>query len=104
MAPRRKERIAYNESRFRAIVAALEAGLPPAEDVDGDLTGLVCECGDTTCAALVHVPRGTYESVRANPRRFVVRPGHATTAPTDVVERGRRFAVVEAADDPQPAL
>ena len=102
MAPRRRERIAYNESRFRAIVAALEAELPPADAVDGELAGLVCECGDATCAALVHVPRKTYESVRANPLRSVVRPGHEAYGAASVVEHGRRFSVVEHAE-PRPA-
>ena len=85
MTPRRRERIAHNETRFRSI----------NDERDGASAGFVCECGDLSCAALVHVPLDLYEEVRSNPRRFVVRPGHELLDAEHVVHRDRRFAVVE---------
>jgi hypothetical protein len=45
------------------------------------------------------VPVETYEAVRANPRRFVLRPGHEIVDAEDVVERSARFVVVEKHED-----
>ena len=94
MARRRRERIAHNEARFRAINEALEQ-----EASDAEIAGFVCECGDLECAALIHLPFSTYQEVRSNPRRFVVRPGHESVDAEDVVERGARFVIVEKHED-----
>ena len=95
MAGLRKERIAHNEARFRSINETLEARLRERGHHDSELTGFVCECGDRGCVALLHVPLAAYRAVRANPRRFVVRPGPETPDVEDVVERRSRFFVVE---------
>lgn len=99
MTTRRRERIAHNEARFRSINEELQEGLHRIAREREELAGFVCECGDRECAALVHVPLETYEDVRSNPRRFLIRPGHEMLEAEDVVQRSVRFAVVEKHED-----
>ncbi|MGI9097702.1 MAG: hypothetical protein ACR2H2_04275 [Solirubrobacteraceae bacterium] len=75
MVSLRKERIARNESAFRALNESLEAsvhrGRPGVE-----LAGFVCECGDPQCEAIVRLDLATYQSVRQDAQLFVLVPGH----------------------------
>ena len=67
-----EERAARNEVVFRHVneeVADLGQG-------SGTGTSFVCECSDTSCIERIDVPLELYEAVRANPRRFLVKPGH----------------------------
>lgn len=56
---------------------------------------LICECDDPACTHRVDVPLEEYEDVRAEPRRFLVWPGHADTSIERVIEKRRGFDVVE---------
>ena len=57
MARRRMERIAHNESVFRALNESLEASLHRGRP-DGDRAGFICECGDPACDLSVLLPVG----------------------------------------------
>lgn len=87
------ERIARNEAVFR------DANERIAERVEAlGLSGqtvYLCECGDERCSHALTLTREEYESVRADPTRFVVVPGHAIPSAEHVVEETDRFAVVE---------
>jgi hypothetical protein len=96
---RRKERIAHNEARFRAVNETLGAELRAAGASATEVAGFLCECGDLTCAARVRLPLGAYERIRAHPRRFLLRPGHEIADVEEVVDRGGRFVVVEKVAD-----
>jgi hypothetical protein len=54
----------------------------------------VCECSDDRCTMRVQVPLAVYESVRAEPRRFLVAPGHESDVER-VVEQDAGYSIVE---------
>jgi hypothetical protein len=72
------EKIARNNSVFRAAnddieAAAIEVGLPPE-----DWTPFICECSDAHCVQIVRLTLERYRHVRSNPRWFVHAIGHET--------------------------
>ena len=88
MADSRAERIAGNEAAVRRLNEQL-----------GVRGVFLCECGLASCREPVRMPRGRYLEIRANPRRFFVRPGHEAPDVEMVVEREQGFNVVEKSDD-----
>jgi len=61
---------------------------------------LICECSDTGCTAHLSMSPAEYEAVRADPRRFVVLPGHEAGPDVErVVERHEEYLVVEKRGD-----
>lgn len=88
-----EERAARNEALFREVNEQIR-------DLDsrfgsGGASIFVCECADDGCAARLSIPRAAYAAVRANPRRFVVAPGHENLDLETVVERPDGYFVVE---------
>jgi len=90
---RSDEQAAKNESTFRRANESLEE---EATDLgfDDEPTPYLCECEDERCVELVQLNREEYEAVRANPKRFVMVPGHQE-ADDVVVREGARFTVIE---------
>jgi hypothetical protein len=92
---RTPEQIANTEALFRNVNEEIR-------DASGrfevDVGEFVCECGDPTCTDHVEVPLDEYEGVRRHATRFVVRPGHVKGPVERVVERNRRYTVVEKVD------
>jgi len=82
-------RVARNQATLRIVNEGIGA--------DGQRTHLafVCECGRIGCNRVIMLAPGEYEAVRADPRRFVVVPGHEVTALEHVVELHAGHAVVE---------
>ena len=94
----RENRRAQNEALFREVnerVEEVAAGLVGHGEGDSLLIGFICECGLDDCTAPLEVTQGQYESVRRDPRRFVVLPGHEDTDAERVVERHGGYLVVE---------
>jgi hypothetical protein len=59
----------------------------------------------TDCGEALDITQAQYESVRSNPRRFLVLPGHEDTDVARVVERHGHFLVVEKlGEEPVAAL
>jgi hypothetical protein len=89
-----EERAARNEALFREVNEQVRR----LSDAQGDPTGgevaCVCECSDDSCTERLHVTLAVYEGVRADPRHFLVAPGH-DTAIEHVVRSGDGYAVVE---------
>ena len=87
-----EERAARNEALFREVnerMLSLAGGHAEPEE-----TGFVCECSTEGCTRRLHVPVQVYEAVRADPRHFLVTPGHE--GPFErVVEQGEGFTIVE---------
>ena len=82
----RKERIARNEAKARELNERFGLGF------------FICECGDGTCHEVIRLPLEIYKSVRADDRRFVIRPGHDHPEMEDVVVRRQDWAVVRKHD------
>jgi len=85
-----EERAARNEALFREVnerVASLAGE-------GGTEIGFVCECSDDGCVERLYLGREEYDAVRANPRRFIVVPGHERSF-EHVVERHGVYVVVE---------
>ena len=62
---------------------------------DGEAVGeFICECSDATCAGHIHVPLSVYEVVRADPRSFLLRPGHEDDA-EHIVQRCDGYMIVK---------
>ena len=91
-----EDRIALNEMTARRINEAIESGNRP-QDVHYELA-FRCECGRFGCNQMLGVALGDYERVRANPRRFVVAPGHEDPEIETVVHGARGYNVVEKHD------
>jgi hypothetical protein len=54
-----------------------------------------CECADPDCGGQVRLRKPDYERVRANPRLFVVVPGHEIADIEVVIERHEEWTIVE---------
>ena len=94
MTPR-KDRLAKNEALFRGVnekVKEVHGDLEAREP--GELIDFICECGREDCLAQVQLTVAEYEAVRADPARFLIKPGHELTEVERVVEGTERFAVV----------
>lgn len=91
-----QERLGANESVFREINEGIERGQWPGEE-DAPV-GFRCECAQLGCNQLVELSVREYERVRANPRRFLVLPGHERPDFETVVERHSGYLVVEKLD------
>lgn len=91
-----EERAARNEVVFREVNEQV-AGL--GQPKGGADASFVCECAETACIDRIGVPLDVYASVRANPRRFIVRPGHERPELERVVDTHDDFLVVEKVGD-----
>ena len=86
------ERAARNEALFREVneeVARLEKRL------QGGAPQFVCECAAESCVERVTLPLATYEQIRSDPRRFVLKPGHEQEEFERVVHIRSGYVVVE---------
>jgi hypothetical protein len=88
----REERVARNESTTRQINEDIEhahrAAAPPEH------VRMLCECGRDACDRVIAITLAEYESLRADPRRFVVAHDHVLADLEQVVAHTERYAVV----------
>jgi hypothetical protein len=82
-------RVAGNQATLRKVNEGIDA------ERDDGVVAFRCECGELGCNQLVPLRRPEYEAVRADPRRFVIAPGHVVAALEHEVERHAGHAVVE---------
>jgi hypothetical protein len=89
--PSRAERLARNEAFFRQVNERINevTGGPSSDRFE-----FLCECSDPACTERIELTRKEYEAVRADPRGFVVAPGHVSPEVEHVVEREERHVVV----------
>jgi hypothetical protein len=66
---------------------------------DGDPVEIVCECGQEACHDWIALTAAAYEDVRRDGAQFVVARDHAVDGVDRLLERHRRFDVVEAIGD-----
>jgi hypothetical protein len=92
----RATRMAQNEAVFREVneqIAAVDERL--GRDQPDQPTEIVCECGRSDCMDRFVVTRAEYESVRADPTRFFVVPGHADASVERVIGSEGTYEIVE---------
>jgi hypothetical protein len=90
-----EERAARNEVVFRRVNEEV-AGLGQGGD---GVFSFVCECAEAACVERIELRLDEYEAVRADPRRFLLKPGHERGELERVVERRDGYVVVEKLGD-----
>jgi hypothetical protein len=90
--PSEEVRIATTEAIFRTVNERIAES---AERFDSTEAEFVCECEDRTCTHRVEASLDEYERVRKEPTHFLLAPGHDNERIERVVERKRRYWVVE---------
>jgi len=91
----RHERIAKNETAFRAANRELErADLEEGGGAD-QLIEVLCECGRQGCSGMITLTVADYDRVHAQDDRFVVVAGHESTEIEKVVEERNGYLVVD---------
>jgi hypothetical protein len=89
----RERRIAENETRFREVNERLESAQTKVGTGNGGIE-VLCECGDRDCTEQVALALADYETVRADPVAFVVKPGHEAPEAEHLVERKGHYNIV----------
>jgi hypothetical protein len=85
-------RIGTTEAIFRNVNERIAE---TAESFDADSAEFVCECADRACTDRVEAPLTKYEEVREGATQFLLAPGHEYERVERVVERKRRYTVVD---------
>jgi hypothetical protein len=94
MTPRAE--IARNEAFFRAVNEGIAEA---SERFESEEAEFLCECGDARCTHRIEVPLEDYETIREHPTRFLVRRGHVHPEVEEVVERRKRYTIVDKVDE-----
>lgn len=88
----REHRLAQNEALFREVNERVEA---VAHRLGPDIPyEFLCECANADCTFRLSLPISVYESVRADPKQFVVLPLHYTPEIEDLVVENETYWVV----------
>ena len=88
-----------NEALYRSVndrIEELNRGFEDGLDLTGEW---LCECADPGCTSRVTATTSEYQSIRADPRTFMVYPGHVAPEVERVARRNERFTVVEKLGD-----
>jgi hypothetical protein len=93
---KKQRRAAANEATIRDVNEGIERGQWPGEE--DTPVGFRCECARLGCNRLIELTVREYEEIRANPRRFVVIPGHEFPDLEIVVEARQGYIIVEKLD------
>jgi hypothetical protein len=91
------ERIGRNNATFRAANERLGEVAAVQDRGPDEWLPFLCECADPACTQVIRVALREYRSVRSDPRRFVVCPGHDAIASgfVRVVEEHTGYVVTE---------
>jgi hypothetical protein len=89
-------RIAKTESLFRDVNERIAES---AQGFDSEEATFVCECADPTCTEQVPVALEDYEDVRADGAQFLLAHDHEDEEIERVVEKRRRYQVVQKVHD-----
>jgi hypothetical protein len=90
---KKQRRAAANEATIRDVNEGIERGQWPGEE--DTPVGFRCECAQLGCNQLVELTVREYEEIRANPRYFVLLPGHQFSDVETVVARNPGYIIVE---------
>jgi len=89
----REQRLARNETLFRSVNERIEEAAASG-GVDQHKFEFFCECSNADCNLLLPMTVPEYEHVRADPKQFVVAPGHELPEIEDVIVRTDSYQVV----------
>jgi hypothetical protein len=89
---RREERLAQNEALFRDVNENIKQAA--SRPTDGHVFRFLCECSNTDCTLLLPLTLEQYEEARADPKQFIVAPGHELPEIETVVSREASYEVV----------
>jgi hypothetical protein len=89
----REEPLARNETLFRSVNENIEKAATSSWP-DGHTFEFFCECSNVDCNLLLPMTLSAYEQVRADPKRFLVAPGHELPEIEAVVFRTNSYQVV----------
>lgn len=87
-----EEKIVRNETAYRSFNEELRSN---GEGQGEDVSLFHCECGRPDCTERLRISGLAYETVRTDPRRFFIVPGHNIEGVEVVVERQPNHWVVE---------
>ena len=88
----REQRMTQNEALFREVNERVEA---IATELNQDIPHeFFCECANADCTFRLTLPIEVYESVRADPRQFVVLPLHYTPEVEELVLKESTYWIV----------
>ena len=76
MNPMTAERIARNDSAFRAANEQISSKATTAHTAEDQLIPFICECADSTCTSVLQLNLVEYEQIRADSRQFLNALGH----------------------------
>jgi hypothetical protein len=93
------QRAAHNQSLYRSINEKIEELNQTLAGAGFESNAWVCECADTQCTILVTATVPEYETVRSNPRTFIISPGHLYADVERVLSENDRFMIVEKLDN-----
>jgi hypothetical protein len=91
----RLERIAKNETVFRAANREIEHAVQEAGGGTDQLIEVLCECGRQGCSGVITVTVADYDGVHSHDDRFVVLRGHESSEIEKVVEERAGYLVVD---------
>ena len=94
MNDERTRRIGQNEALYRQVNERIGDLNESFSSITGDFA-IVCECGNLDCMEQISLSREVYESARASPHRFIVKPGHEAQDVEDVVARDGNYVIIE---------
>jgi hypothetical protein len=93
---KKQRRGAGNEATIRDVNEGIERGQWPGEQ--DSPVGFRCECARLGCNRLIELTVREYERIRANPRQFVIVPGHEYPDVETVVAVRPGYVIVEKLD------
>jgi hypothetical protein len=99
VAPRQS--VARTEAFFRSVNEGIAEA---SQQFEVEQAEFLCECGDPSCTHRLEVSLDEYERVREHPTRFLVRHGHEEREVEEVVQRRRRYAIVDKVDEVAAAI
>jgi len=91
----REKRLARNEVLYREVNERVSEVAEQFEAETDTPIGFICECGAAGCTDQIPMTLIEHETVRADPTRFAVAPGHEMLEIETIVERHPGYFVVE---------
>jgi hypothetical protein len=91
----RLERIAQNETVFRAANREIEKAEQEAGGGANQPIEVLCECGRKGCSGLITSTVAEYQAIHSEDDRFIVLRGHENAAIERVVEDRGNYLVVD---------
>lgn len=94
----RVRRMTENEALFREVNERVQ---DVAQSLESDsLFEYFCECANADCTFHLELTRSQYESVRADPKQFVVLPNHFTPEVETLIGKEDGYWVVRKTGEP----